>query len=376
MEPPTILEKPFGRRSLITSGAAAASLGLPGVANAARSQTAPRAMAGPRFSREKVMAAVRNRNDETFDLTLLAAHRGLWQHYPENSYYALFEAGKQYEIVEADIKPCADALMVFHDLVLDRCSTGHGKLIDHKWLELILLKLRDRFGRPTDHIMLRYDELIRDYALKTLLGEIDFVLAFDIKAPQPERVWGDFKAMVAYIQTKQYRTAVKNSLLFKIEARSLPDVSLMDEFVNGLPEREVVNLIVVLNPEDDKIGIRVAQYKDRPYVAAFEVGYKYCGQKDTEKFLRGLPGALGFFSTYYDLPQGVGTSQANISRLRTTTGPQATSTIDYRGRWDFWLTYPTVDERDFRLLTIDRPDIADAYLRQIGLRNTRPIERN
>src|SRR6186713_2294216 len=99
---------------------------------------------------ESVMAAFKNPLDYP-DYYVVAAHRGYWKDYPENSYPAFdLTWGSGVDMVELDTRLTRDdTLVAFHDACLDRVTTGKGKLRDLTWAELQKLKLRDRFARPT-----------------------------------------------------------------------------------------------------------------------------------------------------------------------------------------------------------------------------------
>lgn len=79
---------------------------------------------------------------------LLAAHRGHWRYYPENSvvgYEAVFAAGA--EIVETDFKRTKDGhLVLMHDETVDRTTNGTGKVSDLTLAEIKALRLKDGLG--------------------------------------------------------------------------------------------------------------------------------------------------------------------------------------------------------------------------------------
>lgn len=99
---------------------------------------------------EKVLTAFKDPLDYP-DYYVVAAHRGYWKDFPENSYpaYDLTWASGA-DMVELDTRLTKDdTLVAFHDACLDRVTTGSGKLRDKTWAELSKLNLRDRFGMPT-----------------------------------------------------------------------------------------------------------------------------------------------------------------------------------------------------------------------------------
>lgn len=83
---------------------------------------------------------------------LVAAHRGDWRHYPENSLAAIRSAVDMgADIVELDIALTSDSvLVVSHDRTLDRTTNGSGKISDHTYAEISALFLKDSDGNLTD----------------------------------------------------------------------------------------------------------------------------------------------------------------------------------------------------------------------------------
>lgn len=107
---------------------------------------------------------------------LIAAHRGYWADYPENSqgaYEMAIELGV--DIVEMDVRLTSDGHMViFHDACLDRVTTGYGRLRDASWSEIQNLNLVMPDGQFTTQKMLSIEQ-----ALDYLKGEA--VVSIDIK---------------------------------------------------------------------------------------------------------------------------------------------------------------------------------------------------
>lgn len=83
---------------------------------------------------------------------LIMAHRGHWRHAPENSLMAVelaIRAGVP--ILEIDVRTTSDGhVVVIHDKVLDRTTTGRGP-VDHQTLaELKQLRLLNGYGLATE----------------------------------------------------------------------------------------------------------------------------------------------------------------------------------------------------------------------------------
>lgn len=107
---------------------------------------------------------------------LVAAHRGYWADYPENSqgaYQMAIELGV--DIVEMDVRVTKDGQMVvFHDACLDRVTTGYGRLRDANWADIQNLYLTMPDGSTTTSKMLSLEQ-----ALTFLKGKA--VVSVDIK---------------------------------------------------------------------------------------------------------------------------------------------------------------------------------------------------
>ncbi len=87
------------------------------------------------------------------DYVYVAAHRGDWVNYPENSLAAIqsiIDMGG--DIVEIDVQRSEDGVLVLmHDKSVDRTTSGSGKVEDLSYNELQKLQLKDSKGNLTDH---------------------------------------------------------------------------------------------------------------------------------------------------------------------------------------------------------------------------------
>ena len=99
---------------------------------------------------------------------IIVAHRGLHVVAPENSWGAMraaFHAG--FDWVECDIWNSLDGIpIVIHDETLDRTTTGHGKISEHRWVDLQRLELK------SDHESL-YPHLVPRLAALRYVGTIE-----------------------------------------------------------------------------------------------------------------------------------------------------------------------------------------------------------
>lgn len=89
----------------------------------------------------KVMAEMRNPDSK---YVIVAAHRGDWRNYPENSIAAIESAIRMgVDIVEIDLKLTRDSVLVLsHDATCDRMTTGKGKISEMTWDALKNCNLR------------------------------------------------------------------------------------------------------------------------------------------------------------------------------------------------------------------------------------------
>ena len=75
---------------------------------------------------------------------LVAAHRGNWRNYPENSLEGITSCiGTGIDIVEVDVQITKDGKFVLmHDLTIDRTTNGKGKVSNYTLNELQNFKLK------------------------------------------------------------------------------------------------------------------------------------------------------------------------------------------------------------------------------------------
>jgi len=95
--------------------------------------------------------------------TLVAAHRGGAQLWPENSLLAFekaVELGADY--LEFDVHLTRDGEpVVIHDPTLERTTTGNGPVRERALAELRTMRLKDRTGMVTDQALPTLDEVVR-----------------------------------------------------------------------------------------------------------------------------------------------------------------------------------------------------------------------
>jgi glycerophosphoryl diester phosphodiesterase len=102
---------------------------------------------------------------------LVAAHRGDWRNFPENSLSAIRSAVEMgCDIIEIDVRPTRDGrFVVIHDKTLKRTTTGSGKVSHHTLAELKELRLLDGYGVPTDEQLPTLEEALEACRGKALV---------------------------------------------------------------------------------------------------------------------------------------------------------------------------------------------------------------
>lgn len=90
---------------------------------------------------DRIVAELNNPNS---DYVLVAAHRGDWRNYPENSLPAIESSIRMgVDIVEVDLKRTKDGeLVICHDPTIDRTTTGRGYISDLTYAELLQYDLK------------------------------------------------------------------------------------------------------------------------------------------------------------------------------------------------------------------------------------------
>ncbi|MBX2844233.1 MAG: glycerophosphodiester phosphodiesterase family protein [Flammeovirgaceae bacterium] len=111
----------------------------------------------------------------TKDYVMTVAHRGDWRNAPENSIKAVSNCvDLGVEIVEIDVRMTKDsALIVMHDLTLERTSTGKGKIADWPLDSLLTLKLKNGAGMKTGHKIPTLKEMMIFVKDKPILLNLD-----------------------------------------------------------------------------------------------------------------------------------------------------------------------------------------------------------
>lgn len=109
---------------------------------------------------ERIEAIVRNVKDPFATEILVIAHRGDWRNAPENSLPAIQRCiDMGVDIVEIDLGKTKDGhLVLMHDKLLNRTTTGKGNLEDYTLAEIKELYLKDEAGNRTSNCVPTLEE--------------------------------------------------------------------------------------------------------------------------------------------------------------------------------------------------------------------------
>ncbi|MFM7730193.1 MAG: glycerophosphodiester phosphodiesterase family protein [Flavobacteriales bacterium] len=92
---------------------------------------------------------------------MVAAHRGDWRNYPENSLPAIqscIEMGV--DVVEVDVRRTKDGhFVLMHDETVDRTTNGRGRVGALTLADIRALRLKDKNGRLTDYVVPTLEEV-------------------------------------------------------------------------------------------------------------------------------------------------------------------------------------------------------------------------
>lgn len=126
----------------------------------------------PRTRAERLLAELRNPKSK---YVFVAAHRGDWRNWPENSIEAMHSAvAMGVDILEIDVAMTKDSvLIVMHDRKLDRTTRMKGYVKDYLWKDLCTHHLRSGTGSSTDILIPTLESLFvacKDMAIINIDG--------------------------------------------------------------------------------------------------------------------------------------------------------------------------------------------------------------
>lgn len=170
----------------------------------------------------KVLEAFKNPLDYP-DYYIVAAHRGYWKDYPENSLPAYdLTVASGADMVELDTRLTKDdTLVAFHDECLDRITTGSGKLREKTWNEIKNLQLKDRFGNPTGFHLVTIRQALQ-YLKGRALVNLDFKEQIKNRDGSPGKLTQTFLAALQL--AKETETLSQLVIKGKYEVDDLQDI--------------------------------------------------------------------------------------------------------------------------------------------------------
>lgn len=111
---------------------------------------------------------------------LVAAHRGDWKNYPENSIEGIESCIQQgIDIVEVDVHKTKDGRFVLmHDATLNRTTNGKGKISAFSLNHIKQLKLKNKYGKLTNYHVPTLEEALitaKDRIILNLDKSVNFL---------------------------------------------------------------------------------------------------------------------------------------------------------------------------------------------------------
>lgn len=109
------------------------------------------------------IASSHNKLFQNKNKVLVAAHRGNWKEYPENSIPAIQSCiGTGVDIIEIDVQRTKDGnYVLMHDASIDRTTNGKGKVSDYTLKELQRFKLKGNGDTITDYKIPTLDTILK-----------------------------------------------------------------------------------------------------------------------------------------------------------------------------------------------------------------------
>lgn len=173
----------------------------------------------------------------------VAAHRGDWRNYPENSVRAFQSAATMgVDIVELDLAKTKDGeIVIMHDGTINRTTNGKGKPGDYTLAELKEFRLRDGIGRVTNNTIPTLREVM--LALKNTKVRVNLDKSFEYykEAYAVLKETGTlqkaiFKATVPFSELKaRYPELVDSIVYMAVVDLDKPDAkTVINDYLQGM----------------------------------------------------------------------------------------------------------------------------------------------
>ncbi|GIZ16369.1 glycerophosphoryl diester phosphodiesterase [Capnocytophaga catalasegens] len=151
---------------------------------------------------------------------MVVAHRGDWREAPENSLWAIKKAYKKgANMVEIDLAITKDSVLILmHDKLIDRTTTGKGKPSDYTLAEIQQFYLRDGAGHPTEMRIPTLEQALEVAKGKVFLNLDKAFQYFDLVYPLVKK-WDMeeqvlYKGKVSYEEFNQKYGTIKDKIHF------------------------------------------------------------------------------------------------------------------------------------------------------------------
>ncbi len=280
------------------------------------------AMAQDRVS--KIRARLLNRDMST---VIVAAHRGDWRNFPENSLEALESAIEMgVDIVELDVQRTKDGkLILMHDDRLNRTTNGGGVIADTTWAYISTLRLKNGCDITTKHKVPTLEDAL-------LLAKGRVMLNLD----KADRYFDEIYPLLQ-------QTGTTKQVIMKGGRRA---EAVLKEFGQYLSE---VVYMPIVNLDEDGAEERIETFVEKLQPAAFELIYAQADNPLPLKMGKTLQGrSLIWYNTLWDTLCGGHDDDAALH--------------DMRNGYDY-----VIDQLGARIIQTDRPQFLLNYLRGRGL---------
>ena len=258
---------------------------------------------------------------------IVAAHRGDWRNYPENSLAAIDNAIKMgVDIVELDVQRTKDGVLILmHDTSLDRTTTGKGKVKEVTMDSIAKLNLKNGCAIRTIHKVPTLEE-----ALIHAKGKIM------INLDKADRYFDEVYALLK-------KTGTVNQIIMKGNKSA---EKVKEQYGDYL--KEVIYMPIV-NLDKDNAEEQIESFIKDMHPVAFELLYKTDENPLPRKLKDSLKGrTLIWYNTLWDTMAGAHDDDASLQ--------------DFDEGYGY-----LIDVLGARMIQTDRPQFLLDYLRSRNL---------
>ncbi|MGN1245641.1 MAG: glycerophosphodiester phosphodiesterase family protein [Muribaculaceae bacterium] len=254
---------------------------------------------------------------------LVAAHRGDWRNFPENSLAAIESAiNMGVDIVELDVQRTKDGVLILmHDASLNRTTTGKGKIAEITWDSIAKLKLKNGCAIRTIHKVPTLEEAL-------LLAKGKIMVNLD----KADRYFNEVYALLK-------KTGTEKQIIMK---GSKPADKVIAQFGNYLDK---VIYMPIVNLDNDNAGQLIEDFISGFKPVAFELLFKSDANPLPLRLASELSGrSLIWYNTLWDTMAGAHDDDASLRNFDEGYGY-------------------LIDRLGARIIQTDRPQFLLNYLR-------------